>query len=350
MTLETMDKTTLQKLKDVIAKSNSIGIAVGQNPTVDQMGAALSLYLLLQGANKRASVACPTDPIVEISSLVGIDRVQRHFGGDAGDLVVSFPYQEGEIEKVSYTLENNFLNIIVKSSEQGLSFNEKDVKFTRGSGTIDLLIVVGASQLSEIGDVIDSQKLGDVSIVNIDNNPNNQGFGDVVMVSPQASSVSEHVADIALTLGFSIEQDAAQNLLSGIMTETQNFQHPRTSSLAFEVSAFLMKRGARRIAIQNNNNYQQRPSQPQPQPEPRQSAQTQPQQAPQPAPQQQNAQQPNEQAYQQQQPEPSQNAQPQQQQTQTQPSAQSQQDNDKQEDAPPLDWLTPKVYKGSSDV
>src|SRR5476651_778757 len=142
-----MDNVTIQKLKDAIAKSNSIGIAVGGNPTLDEMGAALSLYLLLKNANKRVSIASQADPIVEISSLVGIDKVQRNFGGDAGDLVVSFPYKEGEIEKVSYTLENNFLNIIVKSSEQGLTFREEDVKYTRGSGSIDLLIVVGTSTL-----------------------------------------------------------------------------------------------------------------------------------------------------------------------------------------------------------
>src|SRR6185437_2157775 len=215
-----MDKTTIQKLKDAIAKGNSIGVAVGQNPTIDEMGAALSLYLLLKNANKRVSIAAPSDPIVEISSLVGIDKVQRHFGGDAGDLVVSFPYKEGEIEKVSYTLENNFLNIIVKSSEQGLSFEEKDIRYTRGSGSIDLLIVVGTSSLDQIGDIIDSQKLANISIINIDNDPNNQGFGDVVVLSPEASSVSEHVADIALTLGFTVDPDSAQNLLSGIMSAT----------------------------------------------------------------------------------------------------------------------------------
>src|ERR1700744_3126041 len=98
-----MDKQTIQRLKDTIAKSNSIGIAVGQNPSIDEMGGALALYLLLKKANKQVSIASPTDPIVEISSLVGIDRVQRSLSGSSGDLVVSFPYQEGEIEKVSYT-------------------------------------------------------------------------------------------------------------------------------------------------------------------------------------------------------------------------------------------------------
>jgi len=324
-----MDKNTIQKLKDAISKSNSIGIAVGQNPSVDEMGAALALYLLLKAANKRVSIASPTDPIVEISSLVGIDRVQRHFGGDAGDLVVAFPYKEGEIEKVSYTLENNFLNIIVKSSEQGLSFSEQDVRYTRGSGSIDLLIVVGAAQLNQIGDVVDSQKLSNISIINIDNDSNNQGYGDIVLVAPQDSSVSEHVADIALILGFEIEQDAAQNLLSGIMTATRNFQYPRTSSLAFEVSSYLMKRGAQRINNASSPRFQQKYDRPSPMAmnNQRSTQPTAPVQQPQSV-----------------------------QQPMNSPQASASENFDQVEQAeennekPPLDWLAPKVYKGSSEV
>jgi hypothetical protein len=333
-----MDNATLQKLKDAIAKSNSIGIAVGQNPTVDEMGAALSLYLLLRTANKRVSIAGPTDPIVEVSNLVGIDKVQRHFGGDAGDLVVSFPYKEGEIEKVSYTLENNFLNIIVKASEQGLSFEEHDVRYTRGSGSIDLLIVVSAASLDQIGDVVDSQKLRDITIINIDNDPNNQGFGDIVLLNTQASSVSEHVGDIALTLGFAIGQDASQNLLSGIMTATQNFQSPRTGPLAFEIASLAMKQGARRATqlggsqTSQMNGVQQPapPVRPQPmqQPAPKPGFPTTPVQQPQ------SVQQPPRPAV-----------------TSAMPDSYDQVEQpEDQNEKPPLDWLTPKVYKGSSEV
>lgn len=327
-----MDKTTIQKLKDAIARSNSIGIAVGHNPSVDEMGAALSLYLLLKSANKAVSIASPSDPIVEISSLVGINKVQKSFGGSAGDLVVSFPYKEGEIEKVSYTLENSYLNIIVKASEQGLSFDDKDVKYSRGSGDIDLLIVVGASELADIGNVIDSQKLANISIINIDNDPNNRGFGDVVVVSPQASSVSEHVGDIALTLGFMISQDAAQNMLSGIMYATNNFQSPQTSSLAFEIASIVMKSGAQRINREEfprsqqlgvpANNVHSAPAE-------EHRSDVLPQQAP--------------------------TQQPQSVKQPVQSSAMPEytervEKPEEQNEKPPLDWLTPKVYKGSSEV
>ena len=335
-----MDKTIIQKLKDAIGKSNSIGIAVGREPSIDEMGAALALYLLLKNANKKVSIASPSDPIVEISSLVGINKVQRAFGGDAGDLVVSFPYKEGEIEKVSYTLENNLLNIIVKASEQGLSFDEQEVRYTRGSGTIDLLITVGAASLSDLGDVFDEQKFSNISIINIDNKANNQGYGDIVLIDPQSSSVSEHVADIVLTLGFQVEEDAAQNLLSGIMTATKNFQDPRTSSLAFEVSAFLMKKGARRVSGQPAQ--RQFADQPQPAPvaAPAPAPQPRPQPVPTPAP---TAAAPAPRPQPVPRPQPAPVAAP-------APAPQPAQTADQQDDAPPLDWLTPKVYKGSSDV
>ena len=84
---------------------------------------------------------------------MGIDKVVLQFQEEArGDLVVSFPYKdEGEIEKVSYTIDNGYLNIIVKSGEQGLSFSEQDVsmgmvrRYTPG-----LLITVGTPRLGDL--------------------------------------------------------------------------------------------------------------------------------------------------------------------------------------------------------
>jgi hypothetical protein len=242
-----MDNSTIQHIKETIAQSSSIGIAAPNNPTMDEMAAATALYLILKNANKNVTIASPSDPIVEVSSLVGIDKVQKTLEGSGGngDLTVSFPYTEGEIEKVSYTLEEGYLNIIVKASEQGLSFDEKDVEFARGGGTLDLVFTVGVARLTDLSRVFDTQN-PDIRIINIDNKEENENYGDIVLVSPKLSSISEGVADLAVSLGLHIDEDSAQNLLSGISSATQNFQNPRTSSLAFEMVALLMKKGAAR--------------------------------------------------------------------------------------------------------
>ena len=320
-----MDNTTAQKIKDAITKSKNIGVVVGADPSLDQMAAALALSLFLKQTNKKVTVACPTNPLVEISSLVGINKVQNSLGGDAGDLVVSFPYLEGEIEKVSYTLEEGFLNIIVKASEQGLSFDEKDVKYARGSGTVDLLVVVGTPRLADLGNVFDTEKFRETRVINIDNKEENQRFGDIVIVSPEVSSLSEQVTDIALTLGFHIEQDAAQNLLSGIAYATKNFQDPATSSLAFEMAALLMKNGAKRVTRREEKTERREERSPLPSHAPR---------------------------TQQSRPAPAAATSAQRQVEDRLKAMRTQQDQQaepQEDETPPIDWLSPKVYKGSSN-
>ncbi len=145
-----MDNATFQRIKDLILKHQDIGIVVGSNPGFDEMAAGLGLYLSIKQMGKNVVIACPTDPLVAVSSLVGIDKVQKTLGGEGGDLTVSFPYQEGEIEKVSYTLDNGFLNIVVKAGERGLSFNQKDIQFKRTGKNPSLLFFVGIPRISDV--------------------------------------------------------------------------------------------------------------------------------------------------------------------------------------------------------
>lgn len=239
-----MEQETLQILQDALSKNQRIGIVLGKNPNIDQMGAALALYLCFKETHQNISVASPTPPTVEISSLVGIDKVKNSLQSQDGDLVVAFPYEEGEIEKVSYTLENGKLNIVVKASENGLSFSEKDVQFKRSGNLPTLLFIIGTPRLSDLGNLFDPQVLKDTMIINIDNNKDNQKFGDLVLVSSDFSSVSEQVAEVIKSLNLSLDIDAAQNLLSGISYATNNFQDQKTSFLAFETAAMLMRKGA----------------------------------------------------------------------------------------------------------
>lgn len=346
-----MDQRNIQKIKDALSSNDKIAIAVGKNPSLDEMGAGLGLYLALNNSGKHASIASPSDPLVEISSLVGIDKVKKAFEGEGGDLIVSFPYKEREIQKVSYTLENNHLNIIVKAGPDGLSFTEQDVKYTRTGGTPGLLIIVGTPRVSDLGSLWNPDSLKNTQVVNIDNKVENQNFGDIVIVSPSFSSVSEQIVELLNSLELEIDQDIAQNLLSGISFATNNFQSPKTSASAFEAAGVLMKKGATR---------QKTFTRPEPQPQfmPQQQDFQRPQPIQRPQFQRQFSQRPQQFPRQ---PQPrftqmprplsSQQQVPQQPQPQMPPMPinQPQPENTSSDEAPP-DWLMPKVYKGSTSV
>ncbi len=245
----------LERIKDLLAKNENIGIAVGKNPGIDEMAAGLSLYLALSQTGKKIAIACPTEPIVKVSSLVGINKVRKSFdGGSEGDLTVTFPYREGEIEKISYTLEEGKLNILVKAGENGLSFNEKDIEYKREGKAPGLVFVVGTPRISDLGTAFDMETLKDSKIINIDYKPENQGFGDIPLLGLSASSVSELIASFISSLGLKMDVDIASNLLSGIIDATDNFQSSITSPLAFEEASLLLKKGAVRQVKDSKKN------------------------------------------------------------------------------------------------
>lgn len=260
-----MDTNALSQIRDLIARSNNVAIVVSANPSVDQMAGALALSLSMNAQNKKAYVISPTNALVEHSSLVGIDRVKGPGEGGNGDLVVSFPYREGEIDKVSYTIDGDSLNIVVKAGEKGLTFQESDVQFKRGADKPDMVISVGVASLAQLSAIFPEDVLSSVTLLNIDNVSTNEGYGNVVLVSAKFSSLSEQVADLLLNLGMELDIDVAQNLMIGLTDATSNFQDTKTSYLAFEIASILIKRGAVRKTTGPRQSFQnQRPSQPAP--------------------------------------------------------------------------------------
>lgn len=241
----------LDRIIELLNKNEPIGIALGANYGLDEMAAALGLYLSLLDSGKQVSIASPKNPLVEVSNLVGIDRVKPNFEGKGGgDLIVSFPYKDDEIDKVSYTLEQGLLNIIVKGKDGVLSFGEKEVIFKNSQSAPSLVFVIGTPRLSDLGRLFDPEGMKDTTVINIDNKSDNQGFGDIVMVQPTASSVSELIGDLLLGLGLRFDPDSSQNLFDGISNATSDFSSPKTSALAFEMASIFMRNGAKRKRIE----------------------------------------------------------------------------------------------------
>ena len=343
-----MNESSASQIRDILATNETIGIVIGKNPSMDEMGAALALYLSLETSGKKALVASATKPLVELSSLVGIDKVANSFEGEGGDLIVSFPYREGEIDKVSYTLEEGFLNIVVKPGELGISFTEQDVIFRRKGEYPRLIFTIGVPRISDLSSVFDISALKDTQIVNIDNGAENQGFGDILVLTPGSSSISEEVTKLMLSLSLEIDLDVAQNLLSGIAQATNNFQNPNTTPAAFEMAGVLMGKGAIRQRVERPVRAPQEESSFAPQ-NPgkilqelaqRQQRRDRGTRLQSPRGQVSGGQGNFPQRGQQNQPSPQQQEQPQSQEQIQNPDLKN----------PPEEWLTPKVYKGSTNV
>lgn len=245
--LISQSRDLLQKL---LSENSEIGIVIGEPVDLDKMAASLALYLSFYSLGKNVQVVSGVEPWVEISNLVGIDRLKKDFSGIVKKFIVSLPYSapyNDEIEKVSYVIEDERLNINILGSEKGISFSEKDVAFIKSGSVPNLVFTIGVSDLSGVSRFV--SKDDNNRIVNIDKDLRNSFYGDIVLVSSLFSSVSEIVGKLIQELSLPIDVDVAQNLLDGIIFATNNFSAVVTSPFAFEAAGLLLRNGAKRKAV-----------------------------------------------------------------------------------------------------
>ena len=324
----------LSQARSLVEQAKEVVIALPTNPTYDSVAGALSLYLGLSSRGVGVTVICPDQMIVEFNHLIGVDKVINTLSSGQGkNLVISFPYQEGSIEKVSYNIENDTFNLVIEPREGYPLITAEAIKFSNSGGNTDLIITVGVAELSSLNNLYNNNQglFSEKAVLNIDTNIQNSRYGRVNVVDPNISSVSELTISLLSNFGITMNADIASNLLAGLTSGSQNFASPQTQASTYEAAAMCIRSGARKI-VQNTvktqpsvvSSQQVTPTFNKPimsvkaqQPNPRQQTQFSPQIRPQ------------------------QQSQPQYQQAPQQPQK-------KQTNETPPDWLKPKIYKGST--
>lgn len=238
-----MNKTYLfPELQEKISSAQKVLIFLPERPFFDQVASALSLFLSLQKAEKTVFVACPSPMTVEFNHLVGVDKISQKIQGS--DLIVSFDYPADRVEKVSYNDDGNRPNLVVQVKNGAPSLTEKMARFSYAGVGADLVITIGLrdpNQLAKQGEQYLNQAL-----INVDIDPANPQYGQVNVVDPESSCLSEVVLGIISGLGLPFDVDVAQNVLFGIWERTFGLTAPRVGADTYEAVAICLRMGAQK--------------------------------------------------------------------------------------------------------
>ncbi len=237
----------VNKIKELLEKSQDVLIVTHEHPTADSMGSTLALYLGLTGLGKRVTVACPDPMIVEHSSFVGANKVITSLGKK--NFVISLDYVDGSIEKVSYNIEGDKFNLVIEPRPGFDIFNQDKVHYSYAGSNAQVIFTVDTIHLGGLKKLFDEDKelYATKPVVNVDRHPNNAHYGHTNMVDPQASSTAEVVAYLLNGLGVALTPDIATNLLNAVYGATNNFQNANVNAGAFELAAQSMKAGGKRF-------------------------------------------------------------------------------------------------------
>lgn len=73
------------------------------------------------------------------------------------------------------------------------------------------------------------QKAG-VKVINLDHHPDNENYGDIVWVEPDAAALAEMVFDLLIEMNQEIDREMAIALYTAILTDTGSFQYSRVTT------------------------------------------------------------------------------------------------------------------------
>lgn len=243
-------------LKNVLDETKGIIILIKENPGIDDIATGLAFYLSLSSQGKQVQIICATPMRVEFSRLIGVDKIENRINDTTGNnLVISFPYEEGSIEKVSYNIENGAFNLVIEPREDYGRITPENVHYAYSGGKMSTIMVIGCHSLDELGEIYSKNKslIDGAQIISISTDDNNTGFGKINMIDTSASSLAELTTRIYSLINFSLDADIATNLLLGISSKTKNFTSNKTTAMTFEAAAICLKNGAKKIYIDNSH-------------------------------------------------------------------------------------------------
>ena len=162
------------------------------------------------------------------------------------NLIITFPYSEGAVDKIDYYIQGDKFNISIQPSSTKTRLSEKDVEFSQSGGDVDYLIVLDADSLKRLGFIYSENEkfFKDKKIINIDRHITNSYFGETNYIEKSSSSTSELVYNLLDQLKVKIDRDIATNLYYGITTSTNNFSSFSVTAKTLETAAQLLRLGA----------------------------------------------------------------------------------------------------------
>ncbi|MGI6347705.1 MAG: DHH family phosphoesterase [Patescibacteria group bacterium] len=249
-----------QQFFNLIEKSRNILISFPIDWDGDAVSSSLALALYLKGLGKNVDVGAEkmknfvnfTTPLSSFKFLPGFSEIKTSLE-HLMNFVVSVDLKHAKVSQVKYTIEEGKLNFII--SPQDGFFTKEDIKSSMSGFKYDLIITINSNNLESLGRIYDSNIdfFYKTPIINIDNSPKNEDFGQLNIVDLTAVATSDIIFEkLLFPFEDRISEDVATCLLAGIIIKTKSFKTNNLTPKTLKITSRLIELGARREEIVNN--------------------------------------------------------------------------------------------------
>ena len=239
-------------IKEIVEKVNgakNVLVALSKNPSVDEVSAAMGLTLVLDKLGKKATAIYSG----ETPDVLQFLNPEKTFSSDTNalqDFIIAL--DKDKADHLRYKVDGDYVKVFITPYHEAIS--ENDLEYSYGDFNVDLIIALDVAEENDLdGALVEYGRImHDAGVVNITTSSSGS-FGETEWSNPEASSVSEMIAELATELsGEALEKNSATALLTGIVASTERFANEKTTPETMGVAAKLMGAGAeQRLIVEN---------------------------------------------------------------------------------------------------
>lgn len=241
-----MELSPKQQGFELIKKAKKILLVTKDNPNTDVIGSLLALGIALEKMDKEVDMITTGKLNPSFSFLPNFGKLKNNLKNNK-NFVITLDTSKTKIGQFSYDFDNdgNKLNIYITPKEG--EYDSKHITTKKEGLKYDLVVCLGSVDLDSIGIVYEqnTELFYETPIINIDNQPSNELFGEVNLVDLKASSTAEILYPFLEFIDKNnIDDKVATCILSSIIASTNSFQASNTTPQAFNLASELISLGA----------------------------------------------------------------------------------------------------------
>lgn len=241
----------VKKIIEKIRSSENILIALSNNPSVDDIAAAIGLTLYLDSIQRHVT-AIYSGRVTEGLEFLQPEATFETNTDSLQDFIIAL--SKDKADHLRYKLEGDYVKVFITPYRAKIT--EDDLTFAHGEYNVDFVIALDVASPDELDAALEEHGriMHSASTVNITTNAPGK-FGEIDWSNPTASSVCEMVTQLILEMQGDdkpLDKDVATALLTGIVASTDRFSNNRTNSDTLSLAAKLMEMGADQQLITAN--------------------------------------------------------------------------------------------------
>lgn len=206
--------------KELFEKAKKVLVVLAPGVSEDSGSLAASLVEVFASYNKQVELITKEEIPLAARPLVKSESIKNQV--EPKSLIISFDWTKLRLDKVSYNLEGNKFNLIIKSKAGKIDAN--DASFSYRGSDWDLVVTVGIKNTTELeafGFELDS--FNRLPSINFDKSQTNTNFAKLNIVSPNSDSLCSLAVGTFKEADVKLPTRAAETMLYGIRVATNNF-------------------------------------------------------------------------------------------------------------------------------